>query len=83
MFKVDVFQDPLLKRNYMRGSISIENISFSRNCDIKITNANSVTDASIWAMFIFKNSDTFETVEHNSVSLSNHHSLLWISFQVN
>ena len=31
-----------LERNYMRGSISIENISFSRNCDIKITNAKSV-----------------------------------------
>ena len=40
ILKVNVFQDPLiLVRNYMRRSISIENISFSRNCDIKITNS--------------------------------------------
>ena len=31
----------------MHESISMENISFSRNCDIKTTNAKSVTDASI------------------------------------
>ena len=41
----------------MHGSISIENISFSRNCDIKTTNAKSVADASLWVMFISKNSD--------------------------
>ena len=29
------FPRPLLEQNYMHGSISIENISFSRNCDIK------------------------------------------------
>ena len=48
----------------MRGSISIENISFSINCDIKITNAESVTDASIWVMFISKSNDTLELREH-------------------
>ena len=31
------FEGPLLKRNYMHISISIENISFLRNCDIKTT----------------------------------------------
>ena len=35
-----------------------ENISFSRNCDIKITNAKSVTDA-------YKNSDTLELDEES------------------
>ena len=44
----------------MHGSILIENISLSRNCDIKTTNTKSVTDASIWVMFIFKDSDTLE-----------------------
>ena len=52
----------------MRGSISIENIicllSFSRNCDIKITNVKSVTDASIWVMFSSKNSYKLEIAEH-------------------
>ena len=47
----------------MRGSISIEKISFSRNCDIKITNGKSVTDVSIWIIFISKNSDTLEIAE--------------------
>ena len=46
----------------MHGSISIENKSFSRNCDIKTTNAKSVTDTSIWVMFISKNSDTLKIV---------------------
>ena len=49
----------------MCGSISIENISFSKNCDNKITNAKSVTDATIWEMFISKNSDTLEIAEHS------------------
>ena len=49
----------------MSGSISIENISFSRNCNIKITNAKSVTVAFIWVMFISKNSDTIEIAEHS------------------
>ena len=44
----------------MRGRISIENILFSRNCDINITNAESVTDASIWSMYISKISDALE-----------------------
>ena len=35
--KINDFQRPLLERNYMHGSISIETISFSRNCDIKTT----------------------------------------------
>ena len=50
----------------MRGSISMENISFSRNCDIRpiTTNPKSVTDASIWAMFISKNSAMFEIAEY-------------------
>ena len=34
----------------MHGSISIENDSFSRYCDIKTTNAKSVTDTSIWVI---------------------------------
>ena len=41
-------------------SISIENKSFSRNCDIKTANAKSVMDAFIWVMFFIKNSDTLE-----------------------
>ena len=49
----------------MRESITIENISFSRNCDIKITNAKSVTDTSIWVMFISKNSETHKKAEHS------------------
>ena len=49
----------------MRGSISIENILFSRNCDIEMTDGRSVTDASICVMFISKNSDTFEIAEHS------------------
>ena len=49
----------------MRGSISMENIFFSRNCDIKITNTKSVTDASIRVMFISKISDTLEIAEHS------------------
>ena len=47
----------------MHGSISIENISFSRNCDIKTTNPKSVTDASVWVTSISKNSDTLEIAE--------------------
>ena len=39
---------------------SRKHTSFSRNCDIKTTNANSITDASIWVKFISKNSDTLE-----------------------
>ena len=49
----------------MRSCISIENISFSRNCDIKITNVKSITDSSIWVMFISKYSDTLEIAEHS------------------
>ena len=52
ILKVNIIQDPYLNENFMHGSISIENISFSRNCYIKITNAKSVMDASIWVMFI-------------------------------
>ena len=48
------FSRPLLERNYMYGSISIEIKSFSKQCDIKTTNAKSVTDASIWVVFISK-----------------------------
>ena len=58
ILKVNVFTRPLLESNCMHGSISIENISFSRKCDIKTTNAKSVTDTSIWVMFISKNSNT-------------------------
>ena len=47
----------------MRGSISIENM-FSRNCKIRITNAKSVSDASIWIMIIAKNSDLLEIAEY-------------------
>ena len=59
------FQDPNLDEINIRGSISIENISLSRNCDIKTTNAKSVTDASIWLMFISENSDSLEIAEHS------------------
>ena len=62
--KVNVFSRPLDEQNYVHGSISIENTSFSRNSDIKTTNVKSVTDASIWVMFISKNSDTLEK-EHS------------------
>ena len=41
---------PLLKLKYMCRSISI-----SSDCDIKITNAKGVTDASIWVMFTSRN----------------------------
>ena len=64
-FILVIFSRPLLERNNMRRSISIENISFSRNCDMNITNAKSITDASIWVMFISKNSDTLEIAEHS------------------
>ena len=40
-----------------------KHVVFSRNCDINITNAKSITDASIWVKFICKNSDTLE-IEH-------------------
>ena len=63
ILKVNVFSRPLLERNYMRGSISIENILFSRNCDIKITNAKSATDASIWVMCVSINSYTLGIAE--------------------
>ena len=36
IFESQWFSKYLLKRNFMKGSISIENISFSRNCDITI-----------------------------------------------
>ena len=49
----------------MHGSISFENISFSKQCDIKTTNVKSITDASIWVMFTSKNSDMFEIAEHS------------------
>ena len=49
----------------MLGSISIENISFSRNCDIKITNANIVTDASIWVILTPLNNGTLEIADHS------------------
>ena len=50
----------------MQGSISIENISFSRNFDTKTT---SVTDAHISAMFTSKYSNTFAVAHsvHNSL----------------
>ena len=53
----------------MRRTIPIENISFSRNCDIKIKNAKIVTDASFWVMFISKNGDTLEIAEHSCLTL--------------
>ena len=48
ILKVNVFSRSLFERNYMHGSISIESISFSRNCGIKKQqNAKSVMDAFI------------------------------------
>ena len=35
IFKSKCFRRNSMERNYMHGSIFIENISFSRNCDIK------------------------------------------------
>ena len=55
------FSRPLLERNSMHGSISEEIIWFSRKYGIKISNAKSVEDASIWVMFIAKCSDTLVT----------------------
>ena len=52
----------------MHEPILIENISFSRNCDIKTTNAKNVTDASIWAKFISKNSKRLE-IEHSLLNI--------------
>ena len=34
ILKVNVLSRPLPERNYMHRCISIENMSFSRNCDI-------------------------------------------------
>ena len=82
ILKVNVFSRSLLERNYMHGYITIENILFSRNCDIKTTYVKSVTDASICVMFISKNSDTLEITEHRPFN-SPLSFLLWISFQVN
>ena len=62
-----MFFKTLISRNYMHGSISVESISFSRNCDIKVANAKSVTYmyTSIWVMYISKNSDTPALAEHS------------------
>ena len=65
MLKVNDFSRTLLEGNCMHGSISIENISFSRYCDIQTTNSKSVTDASLWVMFISKHSDTLEIGRHS------------------
>ena len=48
--KVNVFQDPFLNE-----------ITWG-NCDIKITKEKSVTDASMWVMFISKNSNTGQLI---------------------
>ena len=60
ILKGNVFSRP--EQNYMHGSISIENISFSRNCYIK--SKKSVTDASVWLKCISKNSNT-HVIEHS------------------
>ena len=57
----------------MHRSISIANISLSRNLVIKVTDAKSVTDASLWVMFTSKNSDMLEIAEH---SLFNSHIII-------
>ena len=44
----------------MYGSILLENIPFSRNCDTKINKSKSVTDASPLEVFISKKCDTLE-----------------------
>ena len=53
----------------MHRSISIDNISFSRNYDtsIKTTNVKSVTDSPIWVNLISSNSNTDE-IEHNMLN---------------
>ena len=49
ILKVNLFSRPSLERNCMHESVLIENISFSRNFDIKITQC---TDAPIWVKII-------------------------------
>ena len=64
ILKVNVFKDPCL--NKITCADPFQNVSFSRNFDIKITNAKSVTDASIWViMVISKNSNMLEIEEHS------------------
>ena len=56
----------------MLGSSSIENISFSRNCDIEIINTKSVMDASIRVVSISINSDMLEIAEHSLLKVTDH-----------
>ena len=84
LIKSQCFSRPLLERDYMRGSILIENILFSRNCDIEIKNTKSITDASIWVVFISKNSNTLEKAEHSLFNSPGELSFAALdSFQVN
>ena len=60
----------LLERNYKHGSISIEKTyRFQEILTLKhkskTANGKSVTDASIWVMFISKNSDTLDIADHS------------------
>ena len=53
ILKVSVFSRSLLEQNYMRTSILIKTYCFQEIVIIKKqNNAKSVTDASIWVMFI-------------------------------
>ena len=58
--KVNVFKGSFLEQNYLNESISIENISFSRNCDIKITKCEERHRRFYLGAVISKNSNTLE-----------------------
>ena len=58
----------------MHGFISIENISFPKNCDIKNQNAKSVMDAVISVKFTLKKSNTLE-IQHSV--LTSHVAIFW------
>ena len=60
-----IFQDPDLNEITYVDPFRRKIISFSRNCDFETTNAKSGTDASIWVMFGYKNSDTLEKAKHS------------------
>ena len=65
ILKVNVIRDPYLNKITRADPFIIENILFPRHCDIQIIKAKNITDAFISVMFIFKNSDTFETVQYS------------------
>ena len=81
IFIVNVFSRAFLARNYMHGSTSIENISFSRNCDIKTKCEERHINTPIWVMFISKNSNTLE-IEHSLLNSLSFPAMDFISVQL-